>query len=126
MMQRKRRKEVEQSLQRQCARFLAFLPAPPDGPYWTAINPVPAKSKAVAGISKAMGLRAGVPDFLFVFRGKVYFIELKRPKGTVSKDQKEHFENINLAGGYTAVIRDFDHFILQLKEWGMVNERVIV
>ena len=36
----------EQSLQRTVADYLALcVPAPPEGPWWTAVNPIPAKSR---------------------------------------------------------------------------------
>jgi hypothetical protein len=60
--------------------------------FWTAINPVPAKSRAVAGISKAMGLKAGVPDMLFVTRSTdhvVSFVEFKANAGKLSDSQKK-------------------------------------
>ncbi len=51
---------AEESLQRTVTDYLTLCaPAPPDGPWWTAVNPIPAKSRAAAGSSKAMGLKAG-------------------------------------------------------------------
>lgn len=89
----------EQGLQIGCADLLrTAVPKPPDGPFWTAINPIPAKSKAVAGLSKAMGLRAGVTDFLLIFRGLPILIELKGT-GYPSKAQRELHEEIRAAGG---------------------------
>ncbi len=57
--------DAEESLQRTVADYLALcVPVPPAGPWWTAVNPIPAKSRAAAGISKAMGLKAGTPDIV--------------------------------------------------------------
>lgn len=120
-----RRQSPEEGLQRVCARFLATLPPPPDGPYWTAINPIPAKSRAAAGISKAMGMKAGVPDFLLVFQGQAYFIELKASKGSLSRPQREQIAHLDQAGAGTVVCRDFRAFVDQLKRWGMCSKRVI-
>ncbi len=65
-------------MQRAVAAYLAWcVPAPPDGPWWTAINPIPAKSRASAGVSKAMGLRAGTPDIVLCWKGRFVGIELK-------------------------------------------------
>ena len=53
------------------------------------------KSKAQAGLFKAMGLKSGVPDlFLPVARGEFHglFIEMKTNKGRPSKAQLEWFE----------------------------------
>ncbi len=73
---------AEQSLQRTVADYLALcVPAPPSGPWWTAVNPIPAKSRAAAGISKAMGLQAGTPDIVLCWKGRLIGIELKAGRG---------------------------------------------
>ncbi len=96
----------EQSLQRTVADYLALcVPAPPSGPWWTAVNPIPAKSRAVAGISKAMGLRAGTPDIVMCWRGRLVGIELKAGRGRVSLAQIETHDAITLAGGVVTTCR---------------------
>ncbi len=99
----------EQSLQRAVADYLAWcVPAPPDGPWWTAVNPVPAKSRAAAGISKAMGLKAGPPDIVLCWRGRLVGIELKVDGGRLSQAQFETHEVITLAGGVVTTCRSLD------------------
>ncbi len=69
---------AEQSLQRAVADYLTWcVPAPPSGPWWTAVNPIPAKSRAAAGISRAMGLKAGTPDIVLCWKGGLVGIEFK-------------------------------------------------
>jgi len=92
---------AEESLQRAVADWLAWcVPAPPDGPWWTAVNPVPAKSRAAAGSSKAMGLRPGAPDFVLCWRGRLVGIELKVDGGRLSPAQLETHDVIVLAGAW--------------------------
>ncbi len=79
---------AEQSLQRTVADYLALcVPAPPSGPWWTAVNPIPTKSRAVAGISKAMGLKAG---------------------RCMSPAQRETHHAITVAGGVVTTCRSLD------------------
>ena len=76
----------------QCAvaDYLALcVPAPPAGPWWTAVNTIPDKSRAAAGISKAMGLMAGTPDIVLCWRGRLVGIELKVDGGRLSPAQRE-------------------------------------
>lgn len=47
------------------------------------------KSMAEAMKLKAMGVIAGVPDHILLWKLRMYCFELKLPNGTVSKPQKE-------------------------------------
>ena len=61
---------------------------------------------------KAIGVVAGVADLTFVHRGRVYFIEVKTPKGRQSKAQKEWQASIIGAGCEYHIVRsllDFQH-----------------
>ncbi len=101
--------DAEESLQRTVADYLALcVPAPPSGPWWTAINPIPAKSRAVAGISRAMGLRAGTPDFVLCWRGRLVGIELKAGRGRLNPAQDEAHDAITLSGGIVTTCRTLD------------------
>ncbi len=100
---------AEQSLQRTVADYLALcVPAPPSGPWWTAVNPIPAKSRAAAGISKAMGLQAGTPDLVLCWKGCLIGIELKAGRGRLSPAQLETHDAIVLAGGVMTTCRTLD------------------
>ncbi|HYF35507.1 MAG TPA: hypothetical protein VD994_09480, partial [Prosthecobacter sp.] len=104
------RRTEEQSLQRVCVQWLkACVPGPRfGGPAITAVNPIPAKSKAAAGISKAMGLRAGVHDFVMCWKGRFIGIEIKPPKGVLSAEQKVFHEDVTLAGGLSHTVRSLE------------------
>lgn len=113
---RRVQQKPEQALQRACVQILTrHVPKPPEGPVWTAVNPVPAKSKAVAGVSKAMGLRAGWPDMLLVFNGRPILPEFKAGKGRLSDSQRELLPQIEQAGGAVYEIRSVDEFIDMLR-----------
>lgn len=96
----------EQALQKAMAEWLDY--ALPNDVYWTAVNPVPAKSKAVAGLSKAMGLKPGAPDLVFCIKGRFVGVEVKAGKGTPSKVQDKAHEAITLSGGMVHTVRSID------------------
>ncbi len=103
---------AEQSLQRTVADYFALcVPAPPSGPWWTAVNPIPAKSRTAAGISKAMGLRAGTPDIVLCWKGRLVGIELKAGRGRMSPAQREAHDAITLAGGVVTTCRSIDDVV---------------
>ena len=111
---------AEQSLQRTVADYLALcVPPPPSGPWWTAVNPIPAKSRAVAGISRAMGLRAGTPDFVLCWKGRLVGIELKAGLGRMSPAQHDAHDAITLAGGVVATCRTLDDVAALLATLGV-------
>ena len=104
-----KRRSPEETIQREMVEWLGWaLSPPPNGPYWTAVNPVPAKSVAVAGISKALGLKAGTPDFVFCIKGRFVGIEVKPPKKYLTPVQKEAHEAITLSKGLVFVARSVD------------------
>jgi hypothetical protein len=47
------------------------------------------RHKLEAANMKKEGVLAGVPDILFVYKTKVYAIEMKAPKGRLSQSQKD-------------------------------------
>lgn len=88
-----------------------YLPPPPDGPYWCAINPVPSKSLTAAMKSKQMGMKAGIADLLLVLKGRAIFCELKADKGALSNVQKTFAQEAILAGAAHVVIKSRDEFV---------------
>ena len=70
-------------------KFIAFHPA--NGGH---------RSKAAGALFKAMGVIAGVADFVFIFNGgKVVFVELKAGKGGQTDSQK-WFEKVVTGLGF--------------------------
>lgn len=114
------RRTPEADLQVACVEYLTrHVPPAPDGPWWSAVNPVPAKSKAAAGRSKAMGMRAGVPDLLFLWRGQMLAIELKAKAGRLRPEQVQHAAEIDSNGGRFATARTLEEFAGILRETGI-------
>lgn len=71
---------------------------------------------------KAMGVRAGFPDFIFLHpnRNCAYLaIELKSPKGRQTENQRQYQQAVEGAGGKYVVVRSFDEFVLTIREYMM-------
>ena len=58
---------------------------------------------------------SGIPDFIFCIQGLFVSIELKTPKGVVSKIQNWTLDQIVRAGGKGLVIRSFEEFVITVK-----------
>ncbi len=116
----RRRVGPEALLQIQIVKWMrrAFFP-PPEGPYWSAINPVPHKSFTVAQRSKAMGMRAGIADLLLVWKGRAIAPELKDKKGGLSASQLVFRREFTLAGGLTFEVKSLEEFKLMIEVIGI-------
>ena len=69
---------------------------------------------------KAMGMRAGFPDFIFLLPNKVYHymaLELKVGKNKQSEHQKEYQQAVEQAGGRYVVIYSLEEFVSAIKEY---------
>jgi hypothetical protein len=80
------------------------------------------------------GLRRGIPDFLIIFEGLVFGLELKRHGGRLSKTrigrtargglrvyegQEEVFPKLQAAGMGIAVVHSVDEAMRQIRHWGL-------
>ena len=119
-----KRKTPEQDLQKAVAQYLDMVLSPEI--VWTAINPVPAKSKAVAGLCKAMGLKAGILDLAFWWDGKSALIELKAMTGTWSPAQKDMIGRLRAARIPTRTCRSLMEVDLALDDLGIPHRRAQV
>ena len=88
--------------------------------YWAVPNGGK-RSKVEAARLKAEGVRAGVPDVHFIFRGVFHVLEIKTNKGRVSPEQKLMMECMKAAGTVVAVAHGTDSCMSQVKAWGMVR-----
>ncbi len=84
-----------------------------------AVNPIPAKYRAAAGISKAMGLRAGTPDIVMCWKGRLVGIEHKAVRGRMSPAQHEAHDAITLASVVVTTCRTLDDFAAFLATLGV-------
>jgi hypothetical protein len=61
-----------------------------------------------AAILKGLGVRAGVPDLICIRAGQVCALELKAPKGKLSRDQYETIAALRAAGARVEVANTLD------------------
>lgn len=66
-----------------------------------------------------MGLRAGVGDLSFVWRGRYFEIEIKAPGGRQSPEQKRRQAELWQAGAKYALVSDPAHIEEILRAWGI-------
>ena len=78
------RREEWQTQTEVAARLDAWLPA---DAFWTALDPI-APSATSGLLRKRRGCKAGVPDILILYRGKLITIELKSRRGQCSRSQR--------------------------------------
>ena len=130
----------EDALQIQCADFLRFCV--PDleaaGLYWTAVNPKPlqltTKNRAQSGglykrlfaSWQRMGMRPGAGDFMFLFRGLLFKIEMKNGAKARQQDSQTQTEReVTAAGGEYYIARSLDEFV-DIIRWQGVPMRDMV
>ena len=108
----------EEALHRQAVAFLNATA--PDCLYYHPANGG-ARSKAEAGILKAMGVRAGVPDLAFVLRdGRAAFIEMKAPTGRQTPAQAVFQMECERIGAPYAICRSLAEVQGTLAAWGVI------
>lgn len=66
------------------------------------------KSRGAYVIKTIATNRAGVPDIIACYGGKYIAIEVKLPKGVVSRLQDAHLQQIKEAGGVAIVARSVE------------------
>ncbi len=98
-----RRNRPEQALQKAVCQYLDVA-LPPDAIYWHTPNGG-GRSKAEAGIFKAMGVKPGIPDLFILRNGLLFGIELKAGRGTVTAAQEAMHEALERQHVPVAVCR---------------------
>lgn len=66
-----------------------------------------------------MGVKAGIPDIHIVKDGRLYLIELKAGKGTLSEIQKQRMERLIECGALCIVCRSLDEVMNATHAWGI-------
>lgn len=75
---------------------------------------------------KAMGLLSGVPDLLFVYQGRAYWMELKAEKGKVSDVQVERgLELVHAGCEPPAIVRTLAEAFKALDAWGIPTRMAV-
>ena len=67
---------------------------------------------------KRMGVRAGVPDLCIMWVGGYGFIELKAPKGKLSKNQREYHGTLEKHGVQVRTASSLSEVKESLEIWG--------
>ena len=117
----KPRNDEEDRLQMAVVQYLRLM-GDPDVIWWHTPNQG-VRSKRTAGRLKAMGVLAGIPDLTFVFPGGVVaMMELKTPKGVMSKAQKALEEKCHKLGVEHAVCYSIDTALEVLRWWKVLPE----
>lgn len=70
---------------------------------------------------KEMGVHAGFFDFIIVINQYVYFIEVKPPKGSLHKSQREFRDKLNYQSIPWAVCRSIDDAAAFLRQEGLIR-----
>ena len=78
------------------------------------------RGKAEAGRLKGMGTLAGIPDLIIIANGRVYGLEIKTDRGTLSASQKAIAERFRRAGAEFDVVRSLHAARLLLRRWGAI------
>jgi len=117
MAMKRRRNHPEETFQRALCQYLD-LALPPDAFYF-AIPNGGWRTKAEAGILKATGVKAGVPDLCILYNGMTLFVECKAEGACLSPAQKKTAAAISTAGGGWAVWRTLAHAKRGLTLWGV-------
>ena len=111
-------KNEEYNLQKRCFKWFSYqYPQYKGLLYMNMNNP---RNKINGALMKAAGMVSGVSDLTLLHKGNVYFIELKTPKGKMSKNQIEWRMKVAEYGFPYYVIRDFSDFVGLVKE--IINE----
>lgn len=114
-----RRARPEQQIQRAVFQHLRQRAAPgvfafhvPNGGY---------RKPKEAAIMKGLGVVAGVPDVMVIFRGAVYALELKAEGGRPTLKQLEAVDNIRNAGGFACICEGLDRALRCLEAWQILR-----
>ena len=107
----------EQSLQEKLVRALklaltretTFFAVPNGG----------ARSRSEAAILNGQGVLAGVPDLIFVSKGRAFGLELKSETGSLSVAQRAAHVALRDAGMRVEVARSLDEALEHLREMGI-------
>lgn len=116
------RQQPEYRLQCALARHLRARLMP--SVYWTALPFGEKRSEATGARLKAMGVRAGAPDLLFIVGGRPIGLELKAAKGRQTDTQKATELDWTLAGGLYAVAVGMDQALQFLEMVGVLRPDV--
>jgi hypothetical protein len=109
-------KRPEQAFQQQVAQYLALSLG---GTAWFSAIPLGGGGRLRGAILKGMGVKSGIPDIFIVDGGRVFGLELKAPKGTVSEAQERSHSDLRRAGCPVAVCKSIAEVAIFLERHGI-------
>lgn len=112
-------KRPEEDLQKVVVRFLKL--AAPTAVFFHVPNQRGTRKRFEQELLKAMGVRAGVADLVFVLpEGRVAFLELKAPDNPrQSTDQAQFEEDVRALGAPYLICRSLAEVEGALRAWGV-------
>jgi hypothetical protein len=111
--------QSESVLQRQLVSALRYVAKP--RVMWTHLPAGGARDYIAGAMLKAEGLHAGWPDLQFVYYGRVYFLELKSRRGTLSESQQAVHAGLRETGAPVEIARSLDEALAILERWGLIQ-----
>jgi hypothetical protein len=87
------------------------------GVWWSHFPAGEKRSEATRHKLALMGTKVGVPDFLLVADGRLFGLELKTAKGSLSKPQKLTHASLIRAGAEIAIARTLAEAAHLLQRW---------
>ena len=113
----RKRQHLEDDLQESVCTLLKWA-LPADAAFWAVPNGGLRHTREAARLTRT-GVRAGCPDLHIVYRGRLYCLELKAPKGQLSATQSQMISKLEACGVPTAVVRSIGEVERALKGWGL-------
>lgn len=115
------REHVEEDLQRVIVQHL-ILTGSKDVIWYHCPNGEH-RSKRTGGRLKAMGVRPGIPDLCFTLKsGQSAYLELKKPGGRLSKDQKAFADKCERMKFVYAIAYSLDEALAVLRGWEVLPD----
>lgn len=74
-----------------------------------------------ARLFKALGVIAGVPDLIFLKRGRMYALELKATKGRLTQSQEDAIGAMRRCGACVEVAHSLDEALITLEYWNILK-----
>lgn len=82
------------------------------------------RDPAIAAKLKAMGVKPGISDYMFIWCGRLWALEIKANDGELSEEQAKFGQLVRSTGGEFAVVYSFEAAVAQLEAWGMLRIKV--
>ncbi len=111
-------KNIEQNIQTAVVKYLRF--AHKDCLFTNTLGGVRLVTWKQRNLLKSTGYRKGVSDLLILEPNKKYyglFLEIKKPKGIISKEQKEFLIEANKRNYYAVVCFGFDECLQTIEQY---------